>query len=407
MKLLVLKERTTGEARVALTPSLAVKYQELDCDIFVESGAGVPARIPDELYTQNKCTIIQSTDLNKHLKEADIILKIRKPESSEIAAMKKGAIVLALMEPYQNQETILALQKAGVSSFALELTPRITRAQAMDVLSSQSNLAGYKAVIDAAELYAKAFPMMMTAAGTITPARTLILGAGVAGLQAIATARRLGAVVSAFDVRPAAKEQVESLGATFVMVEDDEINNAETSGGYAKEMSKAYQEKQKAKIHETLKKQDIAICTALIPGKKAPVLITEDMVKDMKPGSIIIDMAAGMGGNCTLSEPDKVVEKHNVTILGYTNYPSRIAHDASQLFAKNMLNFVSQCFEKDTQKLLINLEDEIIKATLLTHNGALMQPQFVVDKPAAVSQPKPKSTPKPKPTSKKIKTKAE
>lgn len=280
-----------------------------------------------------------------------------------------------MLAPFDNRAALPGWAAKNLSTFALELIPRITRAQTMDVLSSQSNLAGYRAVIEAANAFGRAFPMMMTAAGTVPPARVLVLGAGVAGLQAIATARRLGAIVSAFDVRAAAKEQVQSLGATFVEVEGAE--NAETSGGYAKEVSEDFKMRQQAKIHETLKKSDIAIATALIPGKPAPVLITEAMVKDMKPGSVIVDLAVERGGNCPLSEAGKVVQKHGVTLIGHDNMPSRIAVDASALYARNVFSFLSLLINKDKKdELHINVEDEIIKGTLLTHQGQVVHPQF-------------------------------
>jgi NAD(P) transhydrogenase subunit alpha len=308
------------------------------------------------------------------LKTADIVLKVRGPSDWEIAQMKRGAILAALLSPATEKETIGKLAAAGVSAFAMEFLPRISRAQAMDVLSSQANLAGYKAVIDAAAQFGRAMPMMMTAAGTIAPARVLVMGAGVAGLQAIATARRLGAIVSATDVRPATKEQVESLGATFVAVMDEEFKQAQTAAGYAKEMSKEYQAKQAALIAETIKKQDIVITTALIPGRKAPVLVTEDMLKTMKPGSIIVDLAAEQGGNCPLTRPNEVTEVHGVTLMGHTNLPGRLAVDASSLYARNLFNFVSLFVDKKTGALALNWEDEIIKGAGLTRDGAIVHP---------------------------------
>jgi len=292
--------------------------------------------------------------------------------SDELGAMQSGAILVGMLNPYGAKDTVQQYASANISAFSMEFVPRITRAQAMDVLSSQSNLAGYRAVIEGAAEYGRALPMMMTAAGTVAPARVLILGAGVAGLQAIATAKRLGAIVSAFDVRPAVKEQVQSLGATFVEVDPEATANAETSGGYAKEMGEDYKRKQAQKIHDTLKKTDIAISTALIPGKPAPVLITEDMVKDMKLGSIIVDLAVESGGNCPLSEVGKIVTKHGVKIMGLTNIPGRIAADASALYARNLFNFVSLMIDKASNSIKINMEDEIIKGTLLTHSGALV-----------------------------------
>ena len=290
--------------------------------------------------------------------------------------MKKGAIVAGMLSPYYNPNLIADLAAAGIISFSMELVPRITRAQSMDVLSSQSNLAGYKSVLDAAEYYGRTFPMMMTAAGTVAPAKVFIMGAGVAGLQAIATARRLGAIVSATDVRPASKEQVQSLGASFVAVEDDEFKQAETAGGYAKQMSPEYQVKQKALIEDTIKKQDIVITTALIPGRAAPRLITAAMVQSMKPGSVIVDLAVETGGNCELSEPGTVVHKHGVTIVGHFNVPSRIAADASALYAKNIFNLINLIIDKSGQ-LAINWDDDIIKGIALTRDGHIIHPTFM------------------------------
>jgi NAD(P) transhydrogenase subunit alpha len=280
-----------------------------------------------------------------------------------------------MLDPYRNRDQIKAYAEQGLSAFAMELVPRITRAQSMDVLSSQANLAGYKAVLDASAEFGRAFPMMMTAAGTIAPAKVFVMGAGVAGLQAIATARRLGAVVSATDVRPAAKEQVESLGASFVMVESEETKQAETAGGYAKEMSEDYKRKQAALVAEHIKKQDVVICTALIPGRPAPRLVSADMVKSMKPGSVIVDLAVETGGNCELSELDKVVEKHGIRIVGWGNVPARIAVDASALYARNLLNFLGLIVGKDGA-LKIDPEDEIIKGSLLTRDGRIVHPAF-------------------------------
>src|SRR5258705_8967446 len=307
-------------------------------------------------------------------KTADIVLKVRGPSDEEIALLKRGAILVALLSPATEKDAIGKLAQAGIDAFAMEFLPRISRAQAMDVLSSQANLAGYKAVVDAAAEFGRAMPVMMTAAGTIAPARVLVMGAGVAGLQAIATARRLGAIVSATDVRPATKEQVESLGATFVAVMDDEFKEAQTAAGYAKEMSKEYQAKQAALIAETIKKQDIVITTALIPGRKAPVLVTEDMVKTMKPGSVIVDLAAEQGGNCPLTKPDEVVEAHGVTLMGYCNLPGRLPVDSSSLYARNLFNFVSLFVDKKTGAVTLNWDDEIIKGAGLTRGGAVVHP---------------------------------
>jgi NAD(P) transhydrogenase subunit alpha len=308
------------------------------------------------------------------------VLKVRGPEPAEIAAMKSGAVLIGLLSPHTEKETIATVAARGVDAFAMEFLPRISRAQAMDVLSSQANLAGYKAVIDAAAQFGRAMPMMMTAAGTIAPARVFVMGVGVAGLQAIATARRLGAIVSATDVRPATKEQVESLGASFVAVIDEEFRQAETAAGYATEMSKEYQAKQAALIAETIRKQDIVITTALIPGRKAPVLVTEEMVKSMKRGSIVVDLAVEQGGNCEGSKPGKVVTTGNgVKIVGHANVPSRIAVDASALYARNIFNFLGLIIDKD-KALKIDAADEIIKGTLLTRDGAVVHPALT--KPA-------------------------
>lgn len=372
MKLAVLKERREGEARVAATPDTVKKFKGIGLDVVVETNAGADARMSDAEYKAAGAMI--APDASAALSDAAIILKVRGPDDAEIALFKKGAVLAALLAPYAERETAAKLAAQGVDAFAMEFLPRISRAQSMDVLSSQANLAGYKAVIDAAAQFGRAMPMMMTAAGTIAPARVLVMGAGVAGLQAIATARRLGAIVSATDVRPATKEQVESLGATFVAVIDDEFKQAQTAAGYAKEMSKAYQEKQAALIAETIKKQDIVITTALVPGRRAPVLITEEMVASMKAGSVIVDLAAEQGGNCALTRPGEVAEVRGVAIMGYTNLPSRLAVDASSLYARNLFNFVSLMVDKKTGSLALDWEDEIIKGSALTRAGEVVHP---------------------------------
>jgi NAD(P) transhydrogenase subunit alpha len=374
MKLAVLKERRAGEARVAATPETVKKLKGLGLDIAVERGAGAGAKIADADYEAAGATI--APDAASALSNADIVFKVRGPEASEIAAMKKGAVYASLLSPYTEKDTINALAGAGVTAFAMELLPRISRAQSMDVLSSQANLAGYKAVIDAAAEFGRAMPMMMTAAGTVAPARVFIMGVGVAGLQAIATAKRLGAIVSATDVRPATKEQVESLGGTFIAVMDDEFAQAQTAGGYAKEMSKEYQAKQAALVADHIKKQDIVITTALIPGRKAPVLVSEEMVKTMKPGSIIVDLAAEQGGNCPLTKANEVTESHGVTLMGYTNLPARLAVDTSSLYARNLFNFVSLIVDKKTGALALNWEDEIVKGAGLTRDGEIVHPSL-------------------------------
>lgn len=372
MKLAILKERRAGETRVAATPETVKKLKSLGLEIAVESGAGAAARFADADYSGVGAAI--ATDFAGTLADADIVLKVRGPDQAETAAMKKGAVLACLLAPYTEKDAIAKLATQGVSAFAMEFIPRISRAQAMDVLSSQANLAGYKSVIDAAAAFGRAFPMMMTAAGTIAPARTFIMGVGVAGLQAIATARRLGAIVSATDVRPATKEQVESLGATFVAVIDDEFKQAETAAGYAKPMSAEYQAKQAALVAEHIKKQDIVITTALIPGRKAPVLVTEEMVKTMKPGSVIVDLAAEQGGNCPLTKADEVIEAHGVTIMGHTNLPARLAVDSSSLYARNLFNFVSLIVDKKTGAMALNWDDEIVKGAGLTRDGEIVHP---------------------------------
>ena len=377
MRIAVPRERRADEARVAASPDTVKKFRALGFEVVVEQGAGIAAAIADAAFAEAGATMV--ADAATALADADIVLKVQRPTTAdegfdEVALMKPGAMLIAHLAALQNRAAAASYAARGVNAFAMELLPRITRAQSMDILSSQSNLAGYRAVIDAAGEYGHAFPMMMTAAGTVPPARFLVLGAGVAGLQAIATAKRMGAVVYAFDVRPAVKEQVESLGGKFVEVDPEATRNAETAGGYAKEMSEDYQRKQRDKIHETLKKTDIAISTALIPGKPAPVLITEEMVKDMKPGSVIVDLAVEAGGNCPLSELGKVVVKHGVTLVGHANFPSRIAADASLLFAKNLLNFLTPLVDKETKGLKINWDDEIIKGTCVTRDGKVVHP---------------------------------
>jgi H+-translocating NAD(P) transhydrogenase subunit alpha len=372
MKLAILKERRAGETRVAATPDTVKKLKGLGLDVAVETGAGAGARISDADYTAAGASI--APDAATLLKDADIVLSVRTPDASAIAQMKKGAVLAALLAPYTEKDAIGTLAAQGVTAFAMEFIPRISRAQAMDVLSSQANLAGYKAVIDAAAQFGRAFPMMMTAAGTIAPARAFIMGVGVAGLQAIATARRLGAIVSATDVRPATKEQVESLGASFVAVIDDEFKQAETASGYAKPMSAEYQAKQAALVAEHIKKQDIVITTALIPGRKAPVLVTEEMINTMKPGSVIVDLAAEQGGNTPLTKADQVIETHGVTIMGYTNLPARLASDTSSLYARNLFNFVGLIIDKKTGALALNWDDEIVKGAGLTRDGEVVNP---------------------------------
>ncbi|MAZ00061.1 MAG: NAD(P)(+) transhydrogenase (Re/Si-specific) subunit alpha [Micavibrio sp.] len=374
LKIAVLKETAKFEKRVAASPDTVKKYIGMGFTVSVEKGAGLGSSFTDAAYKEAGASIAASTA--SAVKDADIILCVQSPDAETLSATKKDAVLIGSLNPYGNKDDFKGYNAAKVTAITTEFVPRITRAQNMDVLSSQANLAGYRAVIDAAGEYGAAFPMMMTAAGTVPPTKVFVMGAGVAGLQAIATAKRLGAVVSATDVRPAAKEQVQSLGGTFVMVEDEETAAAETSGGYAKEMSDEYKKKQAALIAETIKKQDVVICTALIPGRPAPVLVSEDMVKTMKPGSIIIDLAAAQGGNCPLSEPDKVVEKHGVKIVGYTNMASRVAGNASALYAKNLLNLVTHLFDSEAKALNIDLEDEITGAIVLTEKGKTVHSNF-------------------------------
>lgn len=374
MRVGVIKETKAYETRVALSVETAKSLVNLGFEVHVETHAGIMSGITDEQYITAGATIINNAQTI--LQDADIILKVQAPNDEELAQIKPNTILIGMFSSTTLKDDITEYTKRGLSVFSMEFLPRISRAQSMDVLSSQSNLAGYKAVIDAVALLNKVVPMMTTAAGSIKPAKLLVLGAGVAGLQAIATAKRLGAVVSAFDVRPDAKEQVESLGASFIQVEQVDKASAETQGGYAKEMSEDYKKKQSALIHETLKTQDIAVCTALIPGKPAPTLITDEMVKDMQPGSIIVDLAAVMGGNCTLTQKGKIATAHGVTIIGHENFPALLPVDASRLYAKNLFNFVKLLIDPTTKQLYINLEDELIKNTLLTHLGHTIHPLF-------------------------------
>ncbi|MBA3813208.1 MAG: Re/Si-specific NAD(P)(+) transhydrogenase subunit alpha [Alphaproteobacteria bacterium] len=375
MQLTVLKERRPYETRVAATPETVKKLIVLGFQVVVEKGAGESSHYVDTAYEEAGATI-ESTP-KKALEKANVVLKVGPPMTiedggeDEASQLPEGALLLGILQPYAKQSLLEVYNKRKVTAFSLELAPRITRAQALDVLSSQSNLAGYRAVIEAANSFERAFPMMMTAAGTIAPARVLILGAGVAGLQAVATAKRLGAIVSVFDVRAVAKEQVESLGGTFVEVESQEAGEA--AGGYAKEMSDDYKARQAAKIKEVLQKSDIAITTALIPGKPAPRLLTADMVKAMKPGSVIVDLAVESGGNCEGSVVGKIVETNGVKIIGYANMPGRIPTDASAVYARNLLNLLTLCVDKESKSLKINWEDEIIQAIALTHDGKTLQ----------------------------------
>ncbi|MCW2236876.1 Re/Si-specific NAD(P)(+) transhydrogenase subunit alpha [Azospirillum canadense] len=385
MKIAIPRERRAGELRVAASPETVKKLRGLGLDVVVESGAGLGSSLPDQVYADAGATI--APDAASALADADIVLKVQRPliaqdvergegDLDELALIKRGALLLAILNPYNSREHVAAYAAAGVNAFAMEFMPRITRAQVMDVLSSQANLAGFKAVVDAASEYGRAFPMMMTAAGTVPPAKAFIMGVGVAGLQAIATAKRLGAIVSATDVRPAVKEQVQSLGGSFVAVENEEFKQAETAGGYAKEMSDDYKRQQAALVAEHIKKQDIVITTALIPGRKAPVLVTREHVASMKPGSVIIDLAVEQGGNVEGSELGKVVVTDNgVKIVGHANYPSRIAESASLLYAKNLLALLQSLHDKE-KGVALNWDDEIVKAIALTRDGQVVHPAF-------------------------------
>jgi len=371
MRIAVARDTDANEPRVAATPDTVKKFKALGAEVAVARGAGNASGLLDADYEAAGATISDNP-----VKDADLVLKVRRPAPAELADYKRGALVVAIMDPYGNDTALKQMADAGVTAVAMELMPRITRAQSMDVLSSQANLAGYRAVIDAAGEYGRALPMMMTAAGTVPAAKVFIMGVGVAGLQAIATARRLGAVVTATDVRPATKEQVESLGAKFLAVEDEEFKNAQTAGGYAKEMSKEYQAKQAALTAEHIKKQDIVITTALIPGRPAPRLINAAMVASMRPGSVIIDLAVERGGNVEGAVAGSVVNVGGVKIVGHLNVPGRLAASASSLYAKNLLTFVETLIDKKEKKLAVDWDDELVKATVLTRDGAVVHPNF-------------------------------
>ncbi len=365
MKLLVLKETTKNENRVALTTDLVAKYSKLGVEVFVESKAGEKSAISDAEFEAAQAKIVN--DITQVLGEVDLVIAVQRVDI-DFSKLKVGALFIALLNPYLQKEKITEIAKNKISAFALELLPRITRAQSMDVLSSQSNLAGYASVLVASANMTKCIPMMMTAAGTVSAAKFMIIGAGVAGLQAIATAKRLGAIVCAFDVRTAAKEQVQSLGAKFIEVVSDEKND----GVYAKEMSEEYKKKQEQLLKDVIKNQDVIITTALIPGKPAPILISQDMVNLMKPGAIIVDLAAINGGNCAATKKGEIVTTENgVKIIGYENFPSLVASDASKLFAKNIYNFVETLINKEQKTLSLNLDDEIIKSCLVSHDGVV------------------------------------
>lgn len=379
MKIAILKERRPHETRVAATPESVKKLKALGAEVTIEAGAGEAASYTDQAYIDAGANV--APDAAAASAAGDILFKIQRPMSAaegtdEMGLLRQGQILMSPLGALTNKELVQQLAAKGVTAFALELIPRITRAQSMDILSSQANLAGYKAVLMAADNFGRIFPQMMTPGGTLAPARAFIMGVGVAGLQAIATARRLGAVVTATDVRPATKEQVQSLGGKFVAVEDEEFKAAETAGGYAKQMSPEYQAKQAALVAEHIKLQDIVITTALIPGRKAPVLVSEDMVRTMKPGSVIVDMAVEQGGNCPLSEFGKVVVKHGVKIVGPANLPAELPTDTSALFARNLLNFITPMVDKETRALKIDTNDEVVKGTLVTQNGQVVHPSL-------------------------------
>ena len=358
------------EPRIGLTPETVKKLVKAGADVTIRSGAGTRAHFSDGDYTDAGAKIAKSDA--EAVANADIVLTVRRPSAALAKSMKKGAAVIGMLDPFSDAAGLDALAKSGVALFAMELMPRITRAQSMDVLSSQSNLAGYKAVVDAAAAFERALPMMMTAAGTVPAAKVFVMGVGVAGLQAIATARRLGAIVSATDVRPAVKEQVASLGAKFIAVEDEEFKQAETAGGYAKEMSDQYKKKQAALIAEHVKGQDIVITTALIPGRPAPKLISREMIESMKPGSIIVDLAAERGGNAGLAKPGEIVDHKGVRIMGKLNLAGSLPVNASSLYARNLLAFVEPLIDKEKKALAINWEDELVKGTLIARDGAIV-----------------------------------
>ena len=370
MRIGVPAESVAGEARVAATPETVKKLVAQGHVVVVQAGAGVAAGAVDADYEAVGAQMVTAAEALG----AELVLKVRRPQDAELAQMQRGATVVGMLEPF-NAEGLQALAQAGLTAFALEAAPRTTRAQSLDVLSSQANIAGYKAVLLAANLYPRFMPMLMTAAGTVKAARLVILGAGVAGLQAIATAKRLGAVVEASDVRPAAKEQVESLGAKFIDVPfetDEERDAAKGTGGYARPMPQSWLDRQKAEVAKRIAQADIVITTALIPGRKAPVLVTEDMVRSMKPGSVVLDMAAEQGGNCAVTEPGTTVIRHHVHIIGLGNLPALVPADSSALYARNLLDFFKLVIDKDG-KFFINQEDDIVRACLLCHGGEILR----------------------------------
>ena len=381
MTIIAVVAEQADETRVAITPEVVKKFKALGCDVRIEAGAGQKSLISDAEYQQAGATVTATAEAA--LEGADILLAVQRPQADRLGKLKAGAVVAAIFNPYDDKADLEAVAATGVTAFAMEFMPRISRAQSMDVLSSQSNLAGYKAVIDAAAHFTRAMPMMMTAAGTVPPAKVFVMGVGVAGLQAIATAKRLGAVVSATDVRAATKEQVESLGGKFIMVEADPDESGETAGGYAKEMSEDYKRRQAALVAEHIKSQDIVITTALIPGRPAPRLITEEMVKSMKPGAIIVDLAAERGGNVAGTQPGKIIKLGPVTIMGKIQLARELPVNASNLYARNLYAFVAQMIDKETGNLVIDYEDETISGTLLAKDGQIVHPRLTGEKQEA------------------------
>ncbi|MHA6288757.1 Re/Si-specific NAD(P)(+) transhydrogenase subunit alpha [Maricaulis sp. CAU 1757] len=371
MRIAILKERHAGETRVAATPETVKKYVAAGHQVRIEKGAGLAAAITDKAFQDAGAEVGTAAAT---LKGAEALFAVRAPDDATRAKLK-GVLLVAHLEPHGNKERATALADAGIDALAMEFVPRITRAQAMDALSSQANLAGYRSVIEAAHLYGRAFPMMMTAAGTVAPAKAFIMGVGVAGLQAIATARRLGAIVTATDVRPAVKEQVASLGAKFIAVEDEEFKQAETAGGYAKEMSREYQAKQAELVASHIAKQDIVITTALIPGRPAPKLVSKAMVDSMKPGSVIVDLAAPTGGNCELTRADEIVDHNGVKVIGFANLPGRLAADSSALYAKNLANLLPLLVDDEGNRAP-HWDDEVIQGMALTRDGKIVHPSL-------------------------------
>jgi len=395
MKIAIPKERSAVETRVAASPEVVRKLIDLGFQVAVEKDAGLAASFTDAAFRAAGASIAKDSD--SAVKTADVVLKIQGPDAKELTGYRKGTILIAGLGALANPKEMQALARAGLTSFAMELMPRISRAQSMDILSSQSNLAGYKAVLDATSEFGRVLPMMMTAAGTVAPAKVFVMGVGVAGLQAIATAKRLGAVVTATDVRPATKEQVESLGGKFLVVDPEMEKDAQTEGGYAKEMPPEYFAKQKEVVAEHITKQNIVITTALIPGRPAPVLVTEEMVDSMQTGAVIVDLAVEAGGNCPLSKLNQVVTtKNGVKIIGHGNVAGRLAEDASQLFAKNLLNFLTPLVDGESKKLAIDWDDEIVAGTLVTRDGKVVHPMLTAKKPAKKTAPAKKPAPKTK-----------